>query len=528
MRFKSIFFVAVFSFLIIVIQYESGLLAQADLKVKGIVYHDRNSDGIYDHQKDKPLKDVAVSNGREVVKTDKAGRYELPLRENSVFFVVKPRNWMVPVDENKVPRFYYLYSPGGTSGSNFKGLPPTGSLPESVDFPLYPAKEPDKFDVLVLGDTQPRDDREIYYMSYDVMPELAGINASFGVTLGDIVFDDLNLYDHLIGSLSTVGIPMRYVAGNHDNDYSGNDLTSARGAWYRTFGPAYYSFTHGPVHFIILDNIRWIVEETRRYYRTGLGEDQMEFLRNEIKRLGKDQLLVLLPHIPYEKSTEWESAEEKIAFYELIASHPNTITLAAHTHRHYHQFIGSEEGFPGAGPHHMVSVGTVCGAWWAGAPDEYGIPHALMSDGTPNCYTILHIEGNNWKMSWKAPRRPADFQMHINAPDAISSDTVEMIQVTANIFNALPSAEVMMKIGDEGEWIKMERSLQNDPSRMVVTAREKQLGEVPWRTLGNPAPSEHIWSAGYKLNIAPGVHIIHVKATDQWWNYEGKRLLHIK
>ncbi|MBW6501696.1 MAG: hypothetical protein K0B05_09915, partial [Bacteroidales bacterium] len=122
MRCKSIFILTVLSFLITVIQFESGLSAQTVLKVKGIVYHDRNGDGIYDHQKDKPLKDVAVSNGREVVKTDKSGRYELPLRENSVIFVIKPRNWMVPVDDNQVPRFYYLYSPGGTSGSNFKGL----------------------------------------------------------------------------------------------------------------------------------------------------------------------------------------------------------------------------------------------------------------------------------------------------------------------------------------------------------------------------------------------------------------------
>jgi hypothetical protein len=528
MRIRSIIILTALFFLNTVIRYDSGLLAQSGLKVKGVVFHDKTGNGLYDHQKDKPLKGVAVSNGREVVITDKAGMYELPLRENSVIFVVKPRNWMVPVDENQVPRFYYLYSPGGTSGTNFKGLPPTGSLPESVDFPLYPSKETDKFDVLVLGDTQPRDGREIYYMSYDVMPELAGFNASFGVTLGDIVFDNMNLYDHLTGSLSTIGIPMRYVAGNHDNDYSGNTLTEARGVWLRTFGPTYYSFTHGPVHFVILDDIRWIVEETRRYYRTGLGKDQMEFLRNEIKRLGKDQLLVLCTHIPYEKSTEWESAEEKIAFYELIASHPNTISLAAHTHRHYHQLIGREEGFPGDKPHHLVSVGTVCGSWWAGAPDEYGIPHAMMSDGTPNCYTILHIDGNRWKMSWKAPRRPADFQMHIYTPDVISSDTADIIQVTANIFNALPSASVKMKIGDEGEWIEMENILQGDPFRLAANEREKQLGEVPWTALGNPAPSEHIWSAGCKLNLAPGVHIIYVKASDQWWEYEGKRLIHVK
>ncbi|MBN2862766.1 MAG: calcineurin-like phosphoesterase family protein [Bacteroidales bacterium] len=496
--------------------------------VKGIVFFDKTGDGSYDPSGDKPLKGIAVSNGREVVITNRSGIYELPLRDNSAIFVIKPRNWMVPVDDNQLPRFYYLYSREGASGNNFRGLSPTGKIPELINFPLYPVKEPDSFDVLVLGDTQPRDDKEIYYTAHDVLPELVGIDAAFGITLGDIVFDDLNLYDHMIGTLSTIGIPMRYVPGNHDNDYSGNDLTNARGAWLRTFGPTYYSFSHGPVHFIVMDDIRWIVEDNKRYYRTGLGEDQMEFLRNEIKRLDKEQLLVLLSHIPYEASTEWENEAEKKTLYEIIASHTNTISLTAHTHQHYHQIIGKGEGYEGNKPHHMVSVGTVCGSWWTGAPDEYGIPHAMMSDGTPNCYTILHINGNKWKLSWKAPGKPADFQMHIDAPEMINAGKDDRIKITANIFNALPSADVKVRIGDEGEWMSMKRNLQSDPVRLAVVEREKQLGKVPWRNLGESFPSGHIWIAEPQIKLDPGVYVIHVKAVDEWWQYEGKRLLHIK
>jgi hypothetical protein len=528
MKTPSIIFLITVFFLFPGLQNEPGLFAQTSLKVKGIVYHDKTGNGSYDPPKDKPLKGVAVSNGREVVLTNRAGIYELPLKNNSVIFVVKPRNWMVPVDDNQVPRFYYLYSPQGVSGKNFNGLSPTGPLPEFVNFPLYPSKEPDSFDVLVFGDTQPRDNKEVYYIAQDVLSELIGIDASFGITLGDIVFNKLDLFDHLISSMSTIGIPMRYVPGNHDNDSTGNNLIEARSAWLRTFGPTYYSFSHGPVHFIVLDNIRWIVDESGRYYKTGLGENQMEFLRNEIKRLGSNQLLVLLSHIPYEKSTEWEDEAEKKDFYELIASHPRTISLTAHTHKHYHNFIDKEQGFPGDKPHHMVSVGTVCGSWWTGAPDEYGIPHAMMSDGTPNCYTILHIDGNEWKLKWKGARKPADFQMHIDAPEVVCADSMDRIKVTANIFNALPSAKVKMRIGNEGEWINMERNLQNDPVRLAVMEREKQLGEVPWRNLGNINVSEHIWLAEQKVKLDPGVYVIYVKAVDDWWEYEGRRLLHVK
>src|SRR5690606_33932387 len=103
---------------------------------------------------------------------------------------------------------------------------------------------------------------------------------------------------------------------------------------------------------------------------------------NEIKRLDKKQWLVILSHIPFEQSTPWVNKQEKETFYHLLAQHQKTLSLAAHTHRHYHQFVGKEQGFPGDEPLHTISVGTSCGAWWSGAPNEYGIPHAMMTDGT--------------------------------------------------------------------------------------------------------------------------------------------------
>jgi len=506
----------------------TDVIAQTSATVSGVVFHDKNGNGIYDHSLDVPLEGVAVSNGREVTETESDGSYKLPLRDNSAIFVIKPRNWMVPVDEGQLPRFYHIHSSKGATGKDFAGLPPTGILSGPVNFPLYPAEEPDRFDVLVFGDTQPRDAQEIYYLANDALQELAGVDAAFGVTLGDIVFDDLNLYGLITGSIATVGIPWRYITGNHDIDYSADNNTDARGAWYRTFGPTYYSFSHGPAHFIVLDNIRWIVEEDKRFYRTGLGDDQLEFLKNEFNRIDRDQLVVLLMHIPWTGSTAWQSRKEQQEIYELLAGHPNSVSLAAHTHKHYHHFIGSDEGFPGERPHHMVSVGTVCGAWWTGAPDEYGIPHAMMSDGTPTSYNYLHIDGSNWKMSWKAARKPADFQMYIAAPDVVESNKSSSLIVKASIFNALPSAEVRMRIGSGGEWMEMTRTLEYDPARLAVADWEKNLGDTPWRNLGAPQVSEHIWVAEPGVELMPGVYAIEIEAADNWWEYKGRRLLHVK
>src|SRR5690606_7916872 len=108
--------------------------------------------------------------------------------------------------------------------------------------------------------------------------------------------------------------------------------------------------------------------------------------------------------------------------------------------------------------------GTVCGAWWTGAPNEFGIPHTMVSDGTPNGYAFLHIDKNNWKLEWETAGVPEHVQMHIHAPDAVLSENE--IKVTANIYNALPDAVVKMKIGEEGEWIEMERVLRVDPFRL--------------------------------------------------------------
>ena len=530
---KKIFLGVITLFFVLpALQNEMAAFAQTPASVKGVVYYDRNINGTFDSS-DKPLKGVAVSNGRDVVMTNRKGEYELPMKDNSTVFVIKPRDWSVKIDSEQIPRFYIMNSTAGLSGEKFKGLAPTGLLQNSVNFPLYPSKEPKNIKGLIFGDTQPRNDKEIYYMSQDILPDLIGTDANFGVTLGDVVFNDLNLFDHVASSLSVVGIPMWYVPGNHDADYTGKNSIEGRGAWFKKFGPNYYSFSYGPAHFIVLDNIRWNAEDEKPYsnYRTGLGDDQMKFLENEIQRLDKKQWLVIMSHIPFEESTQWVSKEEKETFYRLLAGHEKTLSLAAHTHRHYHTFVGKEQGFLGSNPLHTISVGTSCGAWWTGAPNEYGIPHAMMTDGTPNGYAFLHMNEKEWKLEWRVAGRPADFQMHIDMPDVVSKDSIGIIKVTANIFNALPDAEVKMRIGENGEWRTMKLSPQRDPARLAEKEREMKIDNAPWLKMGGTAISKHIWEADLNINSdfsQPGVYYIEIQSKDKWFVHEGKRLIQVR
>ena len=159
---------------------------------KGVVFHDKNRNGTRD-QGEPGIGGVRVSNGSAITVTDSDGGYSLDVDDDTILFVIKPRGWQVPMNELNLPQFYYIHKPAGSPPSRFAGVPPTGELPASVDFPLHPNNEPDRFEAILFGDTQPRDGKEVNYIAHDVVEDVIGTDAAFGVTMGDIVFDDLSV-----------------------------------------------------------------------------------------------------------------------------------------------------------------------------------------------------------------------------------------------------------------------------------------------------------------------------------------------
>ena len=129
--------------------------AFAQQKVSGIVYEDLNANGKKE-RREKGLPNIAVSNGIQVVQTDKNGKYELPLAEDQTIFVIKPASHELPTDTNNIPQFYYIHKPNGSPANlKFPGVVPTGKLPKSVDFGLLPDNTDKKFTALIFGDPQP-------------------------------------------------------------------------------------------------------------------------------------------------------------------------------------------------------------------------------------------------------------------------------------------------------------------------------------------------------------------------------------
>lgn len=483
---------------------------QQSVVARGSVYRDENGNSVRDPG-EAGLPGIRVSNGLDIVTTDASGRYELSIDDDAIIFVIKPRNFMTPVSSNQLPKFYYIHKPSG-SPANFKypGVAPTGPLPESIDFGLIPQNEPEQFRALIFGDTQPRNIEEVEYMAHDVIEQIIAERshgAALGITLGDIVFDDLSVMQPHNQAVALIGIPWYNVLGNHDMNYEATDDRQSDETFESIYGPAYYSFDYGPTHFLVVDDVTWLAAASGEpaHYVGGLGPKQLSFIKNDLAGIPKDQLVVLLMHIPL------TDVRDRHELYRLIEQRPAAISLSAHTHNMEHRFIGSEDGWQGSKPHHHIVNVTVCGSWWGGRKDERGIPHATMSDGGPNGYSILSFDGQSYDLQFRAAGRPADYQMNVYAPESVSTDQLSSTPVRVNVFAGCDNTRCQMRVGSTGQWIDMQRLSQPDPAFVNEKARDKSIVLKNWRDLPETYSTPHIWQANLPEGIPAGTHTIEIR-----------------
>ncbi len=474
----------------------------------GVVFHDRDRNGIRDRF-EFGIRNVAVSNGRDVVLTDWRGRYQLPVTDDTIVFVAKPGGWATPLDERRIPRFYYIHKPAGSPQDlGFPGVAPTGPLPDRIDFPLYRQREPRAFSVILFGDTQPYTLEQLDLLGHDVAEELIGTEASFGISLGDLVGDDLALLDPLNGMLSRIGIPWYNVIGNHDLNFRAHSDHHSDETFERIYGPPTYAFSYGRVHFIVLDNVVYGgasgEERAPGSYAGGLSKRQLEFVENYLANVPKDRLVVLAMHIPFDSPPY--SVPEHPELLELLEDRPHTLSLAAHMHFQENQFFGSH--------HHLIHA-TTSGSWWLGSEDEVGIPHATMRCGAPNGYSIIRFDGQRYSIRFKAARRAADHQMNIFAPESITSEEAAETEVVVNVFAGSERTRVELRLGDAG-WTPLRREAREDP--YYLQAIERDLVRVPRPPIFLPPAilSPHLWVGTLPENPPPGVHALEVRSTDMY------------
>ncbi len=509
---------------------------QAGVTARGRVFEDTDA---------RPgIPDVMVSNGRDVVKTGADGGYAIAVLPGDALFVIKPTGYMTPIDPaTQLPHFSYLYVPDGTPASlnlRFAGIAPTGPLPESIDFPLHRREEPTKFDAILFTDTQPESLAEVGYIRDDVVVTTAGVDAAFGITHGDLMFDDLSYYDRYNRIVGTVGLPWYNCCGNHDMNLEAPDNTHSRETFKRTFGARYSAFQYGGVTVFLLDNVEYLGTDPTKpnafgKYQGRFGPDQLAFVRNVLANVPRDSLVVVSHHIPLKTlaGTDAGTANtDNRDFLAAISTHPNTVSFSGHTHTNEHWYLGESDGYTAGGTHHHHVLAAVSGSWWSGPFDERGIPVALESDGSPNGFHILSVDSGKYTTTLVPARDPARSQMRIVLDSQVHRADPEVLKdyhtgallagpiaqaaagstrLVVNLFDGGPRSNVSASIGRTGQKLRLAKVQRRDPFVDEVYARNMAT-KKPWV---NSGLSAHIWQATLPADLPVGTHRITVSATDE-------------
>ena len=489
----------------------------AQTNVEGFVFEDNNKNNIMERN-EKGISNVAVTNGLDVVLTNKDGKYNLPINDDAIIAVIKPANYKVGVDENNLPQFFYNHKPNGSPKLKFKGVDPTGKLPKSVNFGLIPQQENDAFTALIFGDPQPYTQAEVDFFAKGIVAEVAGIkNVPFGLSLGDLVGNDLALFNPYLKAVKAAGIPWYNLLGNHDLNFDATSDEMADETYEAHFGPANYTFNYGKVHFIILDNVLYPDPRNQKGYWGGFTANQLQFIENDLKLVPKDHLIVLAFHIPLSE-TEGDSFRDadRDHLFRLLKDFPNTLSLSAHTHIQRQDYFGKKEGWLQEKPHHHYNVGTTSGDWYSGKLNQQGVPVSTMRDGTPKGYAFINFKGNQYDIDYKVAGKPKTYQMEVFAPKVIEKGRSTKSGIYVNFFMGSKNDSLHYRI-DQGQWIALEYVEEIDPAYAIDVYEWDLIEElIPGRRSSNPIESKHLWRGKIQTNLEIGEHQVEIKAIDQF------------
>jgi len=185
----------------------------------------------------KGIKDAVVSDGYTVITTDSKGRYEInPHPAATNIFISTPSGYEF---KNRDGIANHYHSLAGIDRKN-------------ADFELTALNQDDnEHQFIIWADPQVKNQKDVDKMMTQSVPDVqkwaaaSGAGALLhGITVGDIVWDELQLFPAYNAAVKKMGIPFFQCLGNHDMDYNkGGDETSDH-TFQQHYGPTHYSLHH--------------------------------------------------------------------------------------------------------------------------------------------------------------------------------------------------------------------------------------------------------------------------------------------
>ncbi|HBX36720.1 MAG TPA: hypothetical protein DEG76_05260 [Pseudohongiella sp.] len=507
---------------------------------RGTVFIDSNSDGRLGTG-ETGVSGVSVSNGCEVVVTDSQGRYEIDLAPTEILFISQPAGYQMPVDAYNVPQFFYLHYPEGTPTQTANGsvewqwgvIEPTGPLPAQIDFALLPSPEAGiQFDAHAFADTQARTELDQDKLREDLINPLIGnpYGVEFGITVGDVVYDNLALYERHKAMMALMDIPQWYLPGNHDVNFESPDADLANETYKRHFGPVYYSFNVGNVHFVALNNVEYAGADERDY-RGFISEDQLYWLERDLAQVDHNKLIVIATHIPLKSEavddngtqTSGPSTVNFDQLIQLLLPFEHVYGIAGHdTSNSWKVQIDHTHNWTGQ-PWIAHTLAEVRGnGWHTGPEDLRGINDAMMQDGNPNGFYVMRFNDVSVVPEFIplpfGPDAGQRLRVTLDPPlEAAHSSSVNRgvlqagTKVVVNLFDGGVRDQVSMTV-NEGPDQPMRYTVRTDPYVERAFAR---MQDTP-QALGDPHLSAHVWELELPDNLQPGIHRLRINARDEF------------
>ena len=385
------------------------------------------------------VANVVVTDGINFTSTGSDGKYSLPYNASTrLVYISSPAGYTVPV-EKSVPLFW----------KNTKKQDDQ----QSINFNLIRLTEPDNQHYFIaVGDPQVRNTNEINLLK-PILQEMKATIAEKKIhpvhlmVAGDIVFDTPQMHDQSKECFAAVGEPVYYAIGNHDHlktssVSASNDRTSDS-TYIRHYGPTYYSFNRGMVHYIVLDNI-FYEGGAQPVYHTEFTQEELNWVKSDLSYVSKDKALVVMFHAPSmtrNNGVTGNSAD----LHALLKGYDNVQLISGHTH--YNSVVDDNQM-----TEHIV--GAACGGFWEG-------PVCL--DGSNLGYKIFEVDGTTFKWEYHDYTSPGSqfsvFQPNAGRPEAVAPGNELLI----NVWDWDPEWEVSYAENNSGTFKPMQRYTWQNP-----------------------------------------------------------------